>query len=73
MSRISIHPILERPARRTIRFTFNGEVVTAMGTRADPDRDVIVVDGEVLSHYYQPRKKLDELLVAWLERSSDHG
>jgi ribosomal protein S18 acetylase RimI-like enzyme len=33
----------------------------------------IVVDGEVLSHYYQPRNKLDELLVARLERSSDHG
>jgi ribosomal protein S18 acetylase RimI-like enzyme len=29
----------------------------------------IVVDGQVLSHYYQPRNKLDELLDARLERN----
>lgn len=33
----------------------------------------IVVDGVVLSHYCQPRKKLDELLERWLERSTNHG
>ena len=33
----------------------------------------IVVDGEVLSHYYQPRNRLDELLDEWIERKANHG
>jgi hypothetical protein len=33
----------------------------------------IVVDGEVLSHYYQPRNKLDALLDEWNERKANHG
>jgi len=28
----------------------------------------IVLDGEVLSHYYQPKKRLNELLDAWSEK-----
>jgi 23S rRNA pseudouridine2605 synthase len=30
------------------RVTLNGAVVTAQGTKADPDRDVICVDGQPL-------------------------
>ena len=33
----------------------------------------IVVDGEVLSHYYQPAKKLNELLEAHLEGRTKRG
>ena len=30
----------------------------------------IVLDGEVLSHYYQPMKKLNELLDGWSEKET---
>lgn len=36
------------------RVTVNGEIVTEMGRRADPDKDVVLVDGEVLGPAQEP-------------------
>src|SRR3954469_19842593 len=40
------------------RVTLNGRVVTALGTRADPDRDHIKVDGKLITKAEPPRYTL---------------